>query len=357
MDIVHDVDFITWVKIASTYDKFIPDYVRKYIPLDQKTANSLPDDLFADNSNRLFPINSKENVWLSAAYFAKNAEKLNYAPVLKEHILNNIKRAAAIFGIEQDVNTIIEAIHSSPIEKQAKDDLNNYGLVLRDNKTNALVKKYPMFDELGVKKAINYFFENLSKYPQPIREKIAKAIVKKAEEFNVPVPDALWKEAGYGVPDPEFIAQELDQRIGLAKDAETAAILNNLKLIVFHSPVNDLLNVIDKIASAIEAFDRGAGLVVRYGRTILTPSEVVYSMSIKQAKQMIDEAIVLDKHAFQLSKLAKLPKQVYEDVFGKDFVNRILDKAGEINPEKLADELYSLPHPDKRLLEQYLKTL
>ena len=118
---------------------------------------------------------------------------------------------------------------------------------------------------------------------------------------------------------------------------------------------------LDKIAEVIDAFDRSADLVKYYGTRIQMPSDFLFDVNLKQASTAVEDAIELDRHIFSLAKLAELPAQVYGDVLGQDFVQAITksgeDEEPQVDSEKLADNLYSLPAPDKAALEEHLAEL
>jgi predicted KAP-like P-loop ATPase len=88
------------------------------------------------------------------------------------------------------------------------------------------------------------------------------------------------------------------------------------------------------------------------------PSDFMFDVTLKSAEEALEDAVELDKHIFSLSKLAELSPSVYEAILGEDFVKAIV-KSGSttIDKEKLADNLFSLPKPDKSALEEHLAAL
>jgi hypothetical protein len=228
MDIIHDNGFITWVKIGSAHGALVPSYVYDYTPPEKEAASILPDTHFADSTDRMFLIDSKPATWLSAVYFHKNAEKLNHSKPLVDWVGKRIKEAAAVFGITEDVDRIIQALETEAQEEKVAsanpDNPDNYGWVVKADDGTVVTKRYPMFDARGVKLAADYFTAYRSNYPYEMRRKIANAILKKAGQFNVSVSPVIEKEAGYGIPDVDFIVTELMDRVPLAQDADTATL-------------------------------------------------------------------------------------------------------------------------------------
>lgn len=360
MDMLHDSCCRTWLGLCNSYEHMVPSFVMDSKLLDEKTASAISDNLFADPARRLFPIDSEASTWLSAAYFAKNAEALPYRKVECAFVEAEIKAAADVFGIRKDVDAIMDTIRAPVVEKCAADNDSNYGLIMRDDATGeVLAKRYPMFDDRGVKLACDYFEQYRGRYPMAIRKSIAKNIMSKAAEYGIDVNSlrsCVLREAGYGIPRKDVLMNEILERAQLTKDAESTIALANINEMVYSLSGTDIGENLDKIAEVLDTFDRANGLTKHYGVRITTPADAIYSVDIKMAEAVLDDSLELDKHIFSLSKLAELPASVFGDVLGDDFVNAI-SKEGQVVMEKLADNLHSLPKPDKAALEDHLVTL
>jgi hypothetical protein len=363
MDVLHDNSMKTWIHIGETYSHLVPSYVMNYNLPDKEGSSKIEDGLFADPARRLFPIDDPGAIWLSAAYFAKNASALPYKPAEREYVKQTILKAAALHDIATDVKTIIDTITATPAEKQAEDDDANYGWVMRNAETGDVVaRKYPMFDGIGVKKASDYFAENRAHYPIGVRRTISRNIMRKAAEYGMGTDDlapAVLREAGYGIPRKDILMDEILERAHLTKDAESSILLANVNELLAGMDATEIGANLDKIAEVIDTFDNAAGLTQYYNKRILMPADFLYDINLKQANEAVEDAIELDRHVFSLRKLAELPLHVFEDVLGADFVKAIVKKASDtvVDRAKLADELYSLPKPDKSALERHLTTL
>jgi len=365
MDVLHDNSLRTWVQLGDAHESLIPQYVMQYNLPDKEAASKMEDGLFADDARRLFPVDSKEATWLSAAYFAKNAEKLPYDAPERMYVEEIIKDAAAAYDIEEDVTAIMNAVQTSELEKSAEDDDSNYGWIMIDEKTGeVLARKYPMFDGRGVKLASTYFDENRNHYPLGIRRAIARRIMSKAADYGMDTDElspSVLKEAGFGIPRKDVLMQEILERAHLTKDAQAAILLANVNELIAGLSDREIGGNLDKIAEVIDAFDHGADLTRYYGTRILMPSDFLFDVNLKTAQAAVEDAVELDKYLFSLDKLAELPLRVYEDVLGDDFAQAII-KTGEENAQvidkaKLADNLFSLPRPDKAALEEHLAEL
>ena len=351
MDILHDNSHKTWYQIGTQYEKQIPEFVMNATLPEKEAVDQLPNSAFADDNSRVFPIDSPAATWLSAAYFAKNAAAAGYSVGMCQYIEGRLMKAAQAFGIGDSVTAIVSAIKQPPEEKQAADVAENYGWV------SGTGRKYPMFDATGVKRAASYFMENRFNYPPVMRKTIAGNIMRKAAEYGVVVDDTVRKEAGQGLPRRDTLMQELLDRARLAKSAEASVAIGNLVESLATVGPDELMTQLDKIAEVIDMLDQSEGFDKQYGKRMLSPAEFIYDIDPKVAEAMLEDAVELDQHVFSLKKLAGLSPDVFGAVLGDEFVSRVKQADGKIDVEKLGDELFSLPRPDRTALEQHLQTL
>ena len=340
MDIINDGSHSVLVSISDNYG--LPEYVKKAEDIFTKEASDkLPVSLFADQVNRRYPIGSKADTWLSAAYFAKTAGEDGYSKAMKESVRLNIKAAAAAFGIAKDVDDIMERISTPVAEKRAEDDDLNYG--------DPSTKMYPMFDSYGVKLAGEHFADNRNNYPLDLRRRIARNIMRKSAELAVDVPDVVRREAGLGMPRLDFMSIQIIDRANRAPTEKMAEAMTNLNKGLMAATMSDLIPVLEKAAEAIAEFDQAVGLDLQYGRTVLAPADFLFDVSQKQAQDYAEDAVQLGKEIFSAVKLAELPEELYSETLGDDFLGRVKSAEG-IDSSKLADELNSLPKPDQAAL-------
>ena len=353
MDLLHDSSHRTWYQLGTKFATLIPDYVMNSELPTKEAADALADSEFAEDTGRMFPIDSPSATWLSGAYLAKHAQDLvdgGFSPRMVAYIEANIKRAAEIYGIAKDVDAIMTAIRAPAAEKRAEDDDSNFGYVEGNE------RRYPMFDAAGVMKAAAYFVENRHLYPLQMRTKIASAIMGKAQEYGVKVADAVRREAKQGMPRRDTLMAELLERAHLCKDAETSTVIANLNELIKTASAQDMEANLDKVAEVIDTMDRAEGLDRGYGKRLLSPADFLYDIDIKEAEAVLSDSVELGRDIFSVTKLAELPESVFSDVLGEDFLARV-KTAEKIDKVKLADELYSLPTPDKRALEDHLRLL
>lgn len=339
MDILHDNTRAVLLSIGDAVK--IPKYVLDSESLEKKASYDFRDTLFADENRRQFPLDSKASTWMSAAYFAKTAEIDYKDKATRDYVESKIKRAADIHGIKEDVESVMTAIRTPKQEKTAAECAENWGY-FKD-------KLYPMFDEEGVKQANAYFEQNCYKLLPEVRHVVAKNIVKKSAEYKVPYNETVRMEAEIGMPDRNFMMENVLDRVRRFKDPVKQAAVAKTAEALIQAPTEELSKNLEKLAHTLEDFDHELGLDTQYNRTVLPPSRFCFDISIKEAEDQINDSVEMNGHVFSLKKLAELPVDVFTDALGDDFGTRI-KTAEKIDEDKLRDELYSLPLPDKRAL-------
>lgn len=324
-----------------------PDYVLDSKPMSKEASAELPDALFADRVNRRYPIDSKASTWLSAAYFAKTAEDDNYSSATMRGIVEKtIKLAADRYGIRNDVDEVMEAMRAKPAVKKASDDESNYGWPSE--------RKYPMFDEHGVKMASSYFAENCFNYPPAMRKEIATRILQKCAEYGLEANDTVRREAGQGFNLRDDVAIELLDRVKVAShdNAEVAGAMANAVAALMGMPMGEYEKGIEKFAGMLDRFDEELGFADKYGSRFRSPMEIFHGRSVKEAQAALDDMVELGPHVFSITKLASLPMSVFTDALGDGFADTVKTAEGTevIEPKKLGKALKAADAPARNAL-------
>ena len=317
------IDYNDWK--SCTRDESAPAYVKSAsFPEDEPPASR--HSFYADAVSRELPCNSREETWASARYFAKHASDKAYRAT-RADIEYNLQKAAQVFGISEDVARVMT--HSVEVKTASDDD---YGWV-RDGE-----RKYPMFDPEGVKLAAEYFEDNKFKYPFPMRNEIAKNILRKAAEFGVSVPDGIRKTAGHGVARRDNVVNELLIRAELCTDTDTGLALAKMAEHIAEGGEETLAGSTEKIAELVEDTDIIENWRGRYGKDLMAPEDFLFDMDVKQAEAVVNDVIELNGDALSLSKLAELPDELFDGVLGDGFAESVKE-AGVIDPRKLGEAL------------------
>ncbi len=335
------IDYNDWK--SCTTDAGAPSYVKTAsFPAERRPEPA--GSFMADQVNGELPCNGRAETWATARYFAKHASEGQYAGI-RADVEYNIKRAAAMFGIADDVARVMT--HHEEVKAASDDD---YGWV-RDG-----VRKYPMFDGHGVKLASEYFEENKFKYPFGMRREIAGNILRKAAEYGVSVPDGIRKTAGRGLARPDDVVNELTIRAELCNDPDTALALAKMAEHVAERGMEALDGTTEKIAELVEDTDVIEGWRGRYGKDMTSPEDFLFSMDVKQAEAVLDDVVEVGGEALSLSKLAELPGETFDDVLGEGFAASV-SRGGRISPRMLGDALAKKTAEDLNELSAALRRL
>ena len=343
MDVLHDASYRQLVKLASVYR--MPKYVTDHSPMEKIAADELDDALFADVAHRRFPIDSAGSTWLSAAYFNENRELVDSD--IRPYVESNIKLAAGIYNIDKDVKGVLE--HRA-VEINPENEPSNYGFTAPTGE-----RFYPMFDTEGIKRASAHFDLHRAEMPAQIRRQIACAIVKKAAENETPIDMSVYREAGIGIPNKIDMLDNILHRAQITKDASYQMVIANLARAVGSASAEELTpDILEKLADTLSEIDAAEGLDKEYGRTVLAPADFIYSLTVKEAADFMKDALTLDRHTFSIRKLAEMDPSVFKSALDDVIFGAITDKAGKLDPVKMAEVLPTLPVPDKMVLERHI---
>lgn len=329
-----------------------PDYVADGSLIGEKDASAFPDTSFADQVHRRFPIVDKANTWASAGYFAKTASDCGYTPAAHDLVLSRIKRAAAIYGIEKDVEDAMAKIADAQESVQVKvaaDDLSNY--------CDPDHKGFPVFDKKGAELANDFFARNAYQYGHARRQQIAQNIMRKSAEYKVKIAEQVRLSAGQGFPNREtlvedmfFRANELMRR-GTYKMAEE---LCKFAAEVCTCSDEELDQNRGGLFDAISGIDETTGIDALYGKKFHAPEEVVFEITPESMKEVVDDAVPMGNETLSAKALAELPRALFEKVLPKDVVDGMHEN-GKITPKKLSITIISLKSPETTHLLRTIK--
>ena len=354
MDFTRDSSKRTWIKLASQVT--VPDYVKAVVALDMEDLTKIASAEFAYPAVKMYPVGSPGDTWLSAMYFHVSPPAMKKASL--DAIGGSIRRAAAIYGIVADVDKAIAELSGQEKSASYREE-DTYGWIVKDASGDVVARRYCIADSRGVSKAASYFDQYRLKYPFDVRRQVAKFIVKKANHYHIPlesIPPSVLREAGYGVPHLANLSDEIERRSLLCKDADVKAVFNNIGTVLSVATAAELLQGLDKVAETIDYFDRLVGLDKEYGRGILSPSDLVYSVPLTEASREFDHAVKLAAYVFDVRALAGLGKKAFA-CMGSEFGSAICDARGAVVPSQLRTELEKLSARDRHILEAELRIL
>ena len=348
MDSTTDNSFRTlWgiVKAAGTP----PEYVVNGALVDEKDAEALQSESFADRVHRRFPVVDRANTWASAGYFAKTASDMGYSNQEMSIVESMIKRAAKAYGIEDDVSDIMSKVSEVHQEKQAADDESNY--------CDPENRGFPVFDKKGAEMANAFFEKHAYKYGHDRRKAIAKNIMKKSAEYGVKAAEQVRLSAGEGFPNREALAEHLLFRVNELMARGTYKMAE--ELCKFASEIcvcsdEDLFRNKDGLFDALSGIDEVTGIDDCYGRKFCAPEELMFDITPESMKEVIDDAVPMGGDTFSAKALSDLPRALFEKVLPKEMVDGMMD-GGKISPKKLSVTIISLKSPEASHLKRTIK--
>lgn len=364
MDIFKDKGYIDLIRIKVAHPRGVPAYIEN-VDLEElvKSAETVTSNQYGDPITMEYPLHTKEATWLSAAYFAKdNADNFNAISPKNKYVMDRIKEASYLWGIEEDVNNIINTIVNPPKQKVAE----VWGWEENGK------KHYPLHDRELVKMAMDYFKENRDHYTRTKRVKVAQAIYKQAVKMGVDVSDSVRKEAGAGYPDRAAIVQTLNERSNVthASAPIESKVYAEIATKIANAPTEELFAEASNAVAAVERLDKEAGLHYNYikgsDKCVVRPVDSFYAMTQKEASEEAYRYVTLGGNTLDCVKIAEhVPVSEFDTPFYKGFFQdkyKELVKAGSIAKDTsdataVSKVINSLSRSDKYLLLNHLASV
>ena len=315
--------------------KEMPDFVKSASIIDKE---SIPDRFFALPEKRAFPIADPAGTYLSFGYWLMDGNKLNNEE--KERAKESIVKAAMFYGIQDDILDLAKKYKAVKAQLHEKKSSDNYGLP--ESKT------WPLHTPAHVTMAIDHFPDNHKNYTFNERRQIAGGIVKKAEEFGIPIHTEIIVK--YAEADPYCLGEQA--AVNIAARALSAPTLD--AKILYNKLGHGLLKsaadqeMLEKLAGVLEALDDHFGIV---GQPDII--DTLFNLTEKQAQEIID-TVNIGGTNFPLNDLSMIPLDAWADMLGEDFAQSIQSEDKTADKKKIKDILPTLPKPDMNTLLQEL---
>jgi len=305
--------------------------------------DNLPSDSFADSVSRLFPCHTRQDTWLSYAYFIKQANSASKDYFTK--VSSKFDEFIRLWNLSSDCATI-----KQELQKQANglDSLSDADFAIVQTYNGQLYRALPITDETTVAKAAEHLTIYRDKYPVAWRKEAAARILDKATKLKVTIDNPyITKAAGVNkLASAVDVAAHIMQRVLLAKKYELSdsqtAIVKYAKNIADSGTFNPT-----EVEQVVHLFDKGYSLTKEYNRGIPAPEEICYTATPKSAS---DATIRLTNGAiYGKDSLAKAGLAPFR-VLGDDFVAAVTGPEMQLDMTKLASIATTLPLPDAKLL-------
>lgn len=322
----------------------MPEYVKQaeLESLDPEVLDKLPAQAFADPAYHRYPCHTKAATWVSMGYFLKDYDNIPEAEHNK--LLNNFQKFAKYYGMEDDYARLLQ--ETSDMYKRAEQ-------VPVDNSPKLTEKGGSIGNVDSICKAATWLVKQKNKLPLAQRSQMASRILKQAEVFNINFPEkeSLEQTAGYGVNEPKEVINLMRVRATMSKNAECSNELNNLADRLSEQRFSPFDRIWMKVACAIDDFDKMAGLMwYRENGDMPLPEEVVFALPTSVIKEADAATVQLQNgKIYQLSKLAEVSKDKYEEILGSDITSAIF-MGDFFDKEAAAEILSTIPRFDVEAL-------
>lgn len=371
MDHVADVKYNGGAELYRLRQLYpFPEFVKNAnYALHLDVPAGVPATVYADPVRKQFPCHSGPSTWLSHLFFAE--KRAEFHPKDRRRIEERLagwaeyhKIGAACAGV---------AARWAELHKAADDNLPDsaFAYVWRgDNGT--VERRLPMRSPLEVKAAAEYLGQYRDSFPLPVRRTMAAKILEKAAALGAaigPHREFLERQAGRGVCDPAAVAAAVEKRaLAVPEDAgvtvddagrrsgglraqfrKMAATVRDFPKQVLH-PDN-----LTKLADTMDQLDRALGLTRLYGAGLDRPEDVVFSATFgKVSADLAAHVPTTSGKLYEKAAFRKLAVADLESLFGTEFADRVRTPLGEVDCEKMAEEVATLPRPDAQLLDGLL---
>jgi hypothetical protein len=324
----------------------LPEFVKSSEVFDP-AKKELPRDAYADRLGRQFPVHTKAATWLSHLWYYSDPKAARFGSAVEA----NLAKAASAWSIADECDALIRNVKEAASRGPSDSD---FALII-DYGDGRVVKSLPIGDADQVQKSAADLYAGRSEMPLEWREKAAAAILQRANEYGVSVPDYVEKAAGQGVAAPAALGGSLRVRAHQIQVPEIRERLKKLAAVLLESKENFIYGEpLKKLAHLIDGCDRAGRIHGQYTRGLSTPEELCYGITLTKVAEVVDGTIHLTNgKLLNKEALSGLNSDTF-DLLGDDFVKEIDNGAGKVDIEKAASAIRALPMDDANLLVQCL---
>jgi len=334
IDQIQDVNNEALYGLATVVE--LPAFVKEARHISREEATELESTAFADPVGRMYPIHTKADTWLSAAYLRKYGHESARSILIEQ----KLQDACTMWGIDPPSKSSLAGT-----QKVATEVMSIKYRVDGDIKHEVVVSSP---EEL---RKVASDIQDRARYPWAMRQDVSRQILAAPLTFRAGIPLAttvsLQKSAGYGIGDltscvtainlrktacrsmhPEF-ADTLEKTAGLVQKASPHGLVG--------------FELLNKIAGLLDSVDRLASL---HDRTP-APEHQLFSL-------VLAETDVFDKMAVRLQSGDYLHRQ---DILNADVPTFLKECLGEklASKDDLWTTLRDLPPRKGKLVAQHVR--
>jgi len=354
VDHVADASGAELFQLAQRYE--FPDFV-KQADMDQTFRPvQLAVTAYADPVRQQFPCHSAAATWLSALYFTEKAAEFH--PKDQTRIWHRLNHYVDYWRINGDV-LLMRAKHAA--YKKARDSAlpdTSYAWVHVDPQTGHKDRHLRLTNAAEIKAAAEYLQDYRDTFSFKTRHGMARRILEKAGRYGAALPNRefLEKQAGMGVCDPAQVVAMLRDRAHLAKDAGLCDMLVKLAETVAQQPRQALHpSLLAELAATVDTVDQKLGIHGHYSRDVPRPEDVIFAATLtKAASDLAEHCALTSGKVYKKADFARLELSAVESLFGTDFANQVKRGVDNVDAEKMAELVTTLPLPDAELFDRLM---
>jgi len=327
MDIFHDPGYGKLRHLLAEHP-----YARDYVGVMKiaEDQSELPDTAFADQNNRTYPVDSKEAAAISFLYAREDSK-------ISPLTMGEIKTALQAYNVPENIfQKVIEKVAAAPED-----------CVFPEKNL------WPIRTAGEVKEAVEALISNRDKLLPESRVQAFGRIYKKAQALGMVVPPIAYRYVGATETDSSQLRDSLRARAEACSDEFTKKAFLELSEVVMKNnyELSRSKNARIKLASAVDELDQRAGLRKLYDRGLPDPLLTVFNTEKRSDLASIDVA----GRAVSVTSLMKMGKEFFSDALGDDIAQAVAP-SGQVEAEKLAEILPTLPRDSQRVLSQALRS-
>jgi hypothetical protein len=296
--------------------------------VDRDEQDTLPASAFAWSEKRAFPVHSREHTMLSRVY-------REGVPNVPAHVDRALKEACEVYGID-------DGLYARPKVAAAPESADAF--LLPD------IRRMRVTEVGHVKEAEEKLRTEGRKLSIEHRALASRRLVEKAAFFGTSVRDEIRKMAGLTVTDRQPLVDWLEAR----REAAPVEHKDNYQKLAnaakrMPAELRDRQEQI-KLAEAIGELDEMSGLDRYYDRKLPDPLMTVFNSS-----KVAGQGVTLAGRFLPIERVASYPSTFYSDILGPDIVREASDMSGQMDPQRLAQVLETLPVDMQRMLSAQMR--
>lgn len=351
MDHISDKNGVELVRLSRLYD--FPEFV-KTAKMDGRDFDTtgIPTSACADLAHNQFSCHTKASTWLSALYFTE--KQAEFHPDDQKRINNRLDHYANYWGIKTAVDQI--RTRHAELYKQSEAAIpDSVFAYVWTGDNGRKERRLPLQNTMEVKAAADWLEKYRDGLPFSQRHVIAKKILEKAAKFGAGLGEQLEfleKQAGRGVCDPREVVQMINNRATLVSNPGLRTQFTKMAETVAKLPSKALQPaMLVKLAETVDQLDRNMGWVGKYAPGLDRPEDVIFKVTFtKVASELTHRVETSTGNIYHAEDFSKLALDDVRALFGDDFAERV-QTGIELDPEKLAEEVRTLPRPDAAMFD------